>query len=67
MSETFPDVRFYKLDVDEVPDVSHEMGVRAMPTFMVFKEGEKVGEVVGANVKALEAAVSQAVAGGEDS
>ena len=28
-----------------------------MPTFMVFKDGEKVEEVVGANPKALEAAI----------
>lgn len=28
-----------------------------MPTFLVFKKGEKVNEVVGANAKAIEAAV----------
>lgn len=28
-----------------------------MPTFLIFKDGEKVGEVVGANPKALEAAI----------
>ena len=57
MSEAYPSARFYKLDVDEVPDVAQELGVRAMPTFMVFKNGEKVGEVVGANEKSLEALV----------
>jgi len=31
--------------------------VRAMPTFMLFKGGEKVGEVVGANKRALEQAI----------
>lgn len=30
-----------------------------MPTFMLFKNGEKVGEVVGANPKALEAAIQK--------
>jgi thioredoxin 1 len=29
-----------------------------MPTFMVYKNGEKVQEVVGANPKALEAAIT---------
>ena len=57
MSNDYPSARFYKLDVDEVPDVAQELGVRAMPTFMVFRGGEKVGEVVGANQKALEALV----------
>ena len=28
-----------------------------MPTFLLFKNGEKVAEVVGANTKALEAAI----------
>lgn len=59
MSNSYPSARFYKLDVDEVPDVAQELGVRAMPTFMVFKDGEKVGEVVGANQKALEALVEK--------
>ena len=49
MSETYPSARFFKLDVDEVPDVAQELGIRAMPTFLLFKDGEKVGEVVGAN------------------
>jgi len=57
-SDKYPNVKFYKIDVDEVPDVAQELGVRAMPTFMLFKNGEKVGEVVGANARALEAAIT---------
>ena len=53
--------RFYKLDVDELPDVAQDLSVRAMPTFLLFKDGEKVGEVVGANPKALEAAIKSHV------
>merc|ERR1711915_714267 len=55
------DARFYKIDVDDVPDVAQELGVRAMPTFFLFKNGEKVSEVVGANPKALEAAIQNNV------
>ena len=39
--------------------MAQELGVRAMPTFLIFKNGEKVGEVVGANAKAVEAAVAK--------
>ena len=39
--------------------MAQELGVRAMPTFMVFKNGEKVGEVVGANQVALQALVEK--------
>jgi len=60
-SETYTSAHFVKLDVDEVPDVAQELGIRAMPTFMLFKAGEKVGEVVGADPRALLAAIKTAV------
>jgi len=59
-SETFPGAHFVKIDVDEVPDVAQELGIRAMPTFVIFKDGEKIQDVVGANPKALEAAIQAA-------
>lgn len=52
-------VEFYKIDVDEVPDVAQELNIRAMPTFLLFKDGEKVEEVVGANERAIRAAVDK--------
>jgi len=52
-------VDFYKIDVDEVPDVAQELGIRAMPTFLVFKNGEQVEEIVGANERAIRAAVDK--------
>jgi thioredoxin 1 len=58
-SDKFTNARFYKLDVDDVPDVAQELGIRAMPTFLLFKDGERVGEIVGANPKALEAAIEK--------
>jgi len=60
-SEEFPDVHFTKIDVDDCPEVAQELGIRAMPTFLIFKGEEKVAEVVGANQKALEAAIKKAV------
>eukprot|EP01065_Artemidia_motanka_P016478 TRINITY_DN20148_c0_g1_i1.p1 TRINITY_DN20148_c0_g1~~TRINITY_DN20148_c0_g1_i1.p1 ORF type:complete len:147 (+),score=7.47 TRINITY_DN20148_c0_g1_i1:28-468(+) len=59
-SEEFPNIHFVKIDVDEVPDVAQELGIRAMPTFVIFKGEEKVAEVVGANPKALQAAIEKA-------
>ncbi|KAH7417889.1 thioredoxin-like protein [Cadophora sp. MPI-SDFR-AT-0126] len=60
-SDEFPDAHFAKLDVDEVPDVAQELGIRAMPTFLIFKDGEKVKEVVGANPNALKLAIEASV------
>lgn len=47
-------VRFYKVDVDEQEQIAQEVGIRAMPTFILFKSGEKHGESLGANPQALE-------------
>ncbi|KAG4431733.1 hypothetical protein IFR05_012788 [Cadophora sp. M221] len=60
-SDEFPGAHFAKLDVDEVPDVAQELGIRAMPTFLIFKDGEKVKEVVGANPNALKSAIEASV------
>ncbi|KAH8681078.1 thioredoxin-like protein [Xylariales sp. PMI_506] len=51
--EKFKDIFFAKIDVDELSDLSQELGIRAMPTFMLFKNGEKASELVGANPNAL--------------
>lgn len=58
-SEQYSNVKFYKVDVDESPDVAQELGVRAMPTFYFFKDGEKVGEVVGANPQAIKSTIEK--------
>jgi thioredoxin 1 len=51
--EQFQDVYFIKLDVDEVPDAAQELGVKAMPTFYFFKNGDKVDDLTGANPAGL--------------
>ena len=58
-SKQYTDARFYKVDVDQVPDVAQELGIRAMPTFVVFKDGELFETVVGANPPAIAAAVEK--------
>ena len=60
-SQKYTDAKFFKLDVDEVSDVAGDLGIRAMPTFILFKDGKKFNEVVGANPKAIEAAIKALV------
>jgi thioredoxin 1 len=48
------DVFFAKVDVDAAEDVGQELGIRAMPTFIAFRDGEKVDSVTGADPGALE-------------
>ncbi|KAH7886329.1 thioredoxin-like protein [Phlebopus sp. FC_14] len=54
LAKNFSEVaEFYKVDVDEQLDISQEVGIKAMPTFLAFKNGQKVGDLVGANQNAL--------------
>ncbi|TFJ87588.1 hypothetical protein NSK_000939 [Nannochloropsis salina CCMP1776] len=48
LSTKFPDVVFIKVDVDENEEVAAFAGISAMPTFQVYKDGKKVGELMGA-------------------
>ncbi|GFF37956.1 thioredoxin [Aspergillus udagawae] len=56
----FDVVEFYKVDADAQPDIAQEVGIRAMPTFIVFRDGQKVGELTGANPEALRNLVRKA-------
>mmetsp|Transcript_16688 Transcript_16688/g.30290 ORF Transcript_16688/g.30290 Transcript_16688/m.30290 type:complete len:106 (-) Transcript_16688:188-505(-) len=58
MSEEFSNAIFVKVDVDAMDKIAQKCGVRAMPTFQFFKNGQKVDELMGADVNALKAKVS---------
>ena len=40
-------VAFYKLNTDENPQVSIKFRIQSIPTLLVFKGGEQVGQIVG--------------------
>lgn len=62
-SEMHKTVDFYKIDVDEVPDIATYFGISAMPTFLVFKHGEVVDKIVGANPQGINNALINATKG----
>ncbi|KAG1840278.1 thioredoxin-like protein [Suillus subalutaceus] len=55
LSDTFVriGVDFYRVNVDELEDVVMEADVRVVPTYMVFKDGKKVGHATGADALSL--------------
>lgn len=53
LSDQHPELEFAKVDVDEADDVAQACGIRAMPTFQFFKNGEKVDEMMGADRQKL--------------
>ena len=45
------DVKFFKVNVDETPEVAIKYGVSSIPTLLIFKDGELVNKAVGAYPK----------------
>lgn len=52
LEEELEDVTFTKVDVDAQQDVAREVGIQAMPTFVLYKDGVEVDRKVGACSKA---------------
>ena len=62
LSEKYPDAVFLKVIGDASPDASKLMkreGVRSVPSFHYFMNGEKVDVINGANAEAIEAAIAK--------
>ena len=56
-------VKFVKLNTDENPMVASQYGIRSIPTLLIFKGGEQVGQVVGFRPKSdLESNLQDAIA-----
>jgi len=45
-------LRVVKLDTDKSPKTASALGIRSIPTVMIFKKGEKMDAVIGAVPKA---------------
>jgi thioredoxin 1 len=45
-------VQIVKLNIDDHPDTPAKYGVRGIPTMILFKDGERVAEKIGAAPKA---------------
>ena len=51
LAEERDDLRVVKVDVDANQAVAARYGVMGMPTFMVFRDGAPVGQIVGSRPK----------------
>ncbi|GAU91764.1 hypothetical protein RvY_03960 [Ramazzottius varieornatus] len=54
LSTQYTNVVFLKVNVEEMTETTAIYGVRAMPTFLFFKQGQKVAEVQGARLDEIE-------------
>lgn len=53
LSKTFTTVQFLRVDVDELSDVSHWANITALPSYVLYKDGRKINEVIGADKEKL--------------
>jgi len=59
LSSEETDVAFLKVNVDVASEVAEKCEISAMPTFQLFKAGEKVDELVGADFDKLKELVGK--------
>lgn len=57
LARKYGDVQFAKVDVDQLQEFAAEYNIRAMPTFLYFKNSSEVTRFEGADVRRLEALV----------
>ena len=53
------EITFIKVDVDDNQETAAAVGITAMPTFHVYKDGSKLDELVGASEPELRALVAK--------
>ncbi|KAL6848118.1 hypothetical protein ACP4OV_022246 [Aristida adscensionis] len=64
MSQTYPQLMFLTIDVDDLMDFSTSWDIRATPTFFFLKNGQQLDKLVGANKPELEKKVAALADGG---
>lgn len=61
LSANHPHVTTYKIDIDQkgLESTLSKLNISAVPTFLFFQHGEKVAEIVGADVSRLKTTMEQ--------
>ena len=50
LENTFPNIHFYKINVDENKELAREYNIMSIPTVVIMKDGIEVDRLVGARV-----------------
>lgn len=54
-------IKFVKVDVDKLSELSQRLSISAMPTFQLYKNGVMVEEIVGADYSKIASVVANAI------
>jgi thiol-disulfide isomerase/thioredoxin len=53
LSQQYPNINFYKIDVDVFQELYMKEGVDCLPTFLIYKNNSLVGKLEGADPDSL--------------
>lgn len=42
-----PSIKVYKIDIDDLPDVAHNLDIMSIPTIVIFKDGKECDRKTG--------------------
>lgn len=59
MARRNPGITFIKIDIDENQETPGRFRVSAVPTFILFKNGQVVDEVKGANPQGIQSLIAK--------
>lgn len=62
LAEKYTDINFYKVDADNMSDISETYHIESLPTFLFFLDGVNVSRVCGANVATLQKKIDDLIA-----
>ncbi|CAG8392289.1 unnamed protein product [Penicillium salamii] len=60
-STTYPQAKFHKVDIDEVPEVAKELAFRTIPTIAFFNNGEMVDITTGPTPRGIEGCIKDLI------
>lgn len=59
LSKEYSNATFVKIDISEVPELQTRYSIASIPAFKLFKDGNVIAEVVGANAINLRNAIEK--------
>jgi len=59
LEKKYTSLKMYKVDVDDLAEIAAANEIESLPTFIMYKNGEEIERILGANKENLENLVSK--------
>lgn len=61
MSEEYPKAYHMRIEPEKTRHIHDALNIHTLPTFLIYKDGKKINEIIGKNQKGLENAIREAL------